>query len=828
MASQFSIKLSVSAADLIKSIKQTIDEINTGDKLRNKPLNISVSAAKLRESIRAAIDEINASDKLKSKPINITASESYLHKSLRNAIDNINASGALTNKPIKLSAKIDTKSLAQQIQAQIASTTDVWNQGKYTTVRDKLLELARASELTAQKFKELNNTDIDGIEEFKQELEDIGETDTARVVESIMHEVERLDEEADNTSNSVDDLTKSLEKLYETLDKIIGKQEKLADAFKKIRLGSSLSADEVYELVKEMPNILKYLEKTDDGYTISADNFNAISNENIDAEKDKLQKSITETKTQIALLSSLQKAALDVENTSGKDSNLVDHFIQLSDATEELRESLGIESMGQISKGLETLQESLKQDELHLDILTSAFDKSSANFYDDAKSKISEFNNELKTFDSAVKTLNEGNTLSYDEMVEIVELAPELQDFFDEMNGRYTIAADKITEWRKKSFDARNEYIQGLIEQAKAELQTAQDAKKAAEIVLNIQNKFGSVTEQLAAQIDLKAAEKKIKDILDVIEKYEALMGDIADSDDSGQKLTDELQNKIDYYKTILDAVSAVKDRYTEVLDNEIDALEESKDALKDANDERQRELDLIEARNNLENAKKRKVYVYTEGEGFKQVQDKKAVKEAEEKYRDAITDIQIAEIDKAIEEREKQKEALEQSVKDLLELEQNIQNSMAISQAMKALGLSDSSQLLNLPDDVKEGIINGLADATIQKDIEDNKENVEHIAVTLDNVLANLGSNKTMADLSPDILDDVKQVAYNNAVQGFVEAARDMADNMINNTTNVNNPTINQTNSIVINDATDPEKVGQAVGDYIKDMLTQYNNSLK
>lgn len=322
--------------------------------------------------------------------------------------------------------------------------------------------------------------------------------------------------------------------------------------------------------------------------------------------------------------------------------------------------------MGQISKGLETLQESLKQDELHLDVITSAFDKGIVDFYEESKSKISNLNKELQTFDNAVKTLNEGNTLSYDEMVEIVELAPELQDFFDEMDGRYTISADKLTEWREKSFAARNEYIQGLIEQAKAELQTAQDAKKAAEIVLNIQNKYGTATEQLAAQIDFDAAEKKIKDILDIIEKYEALMGDLTTTDNDSKELTDELQNKIDYYKTILDAVSIVKDRYTEVLDNEIDALEESKDALKDANDERQRELDLIEARNDLENARKRKVYVYTEGEGFKQVQDKAAVKEAEEKYRDVITDIQEAEIDKAIDEREKQKEALEDNVEDI------------------------------------------------------------------------------------------------------------------------------------------------------------------
>lgn len=71
MANQFSIKLSVSAANLLKSIKEVIDNINAGDKLKNKPLNISVSAAKLREGIRKTISEINASGKLNSTPIKL-------------------------------------------------------------------------------------------------------------------------------------------------------------------------------------------------------------------------------------------------------------------------------------------------------------------------------------------------------------------------------------------------------------------------------------------------------------------------------------------------------------------------------------------------------------------------------------------------------------------------------------------------------------------------------------------------------------------------------------------------------------------------------------
>ena len=87
----------------------------------------------------------------------------------------------------------------------------------------------------------------------------------------------------------------------------------------------------------------------------------------------------------------------------------------------------------------------------------------------------------------------------------------------------------------------------------------------------------------------------------------------------------------------MLEAVEIVTDR---VIDN----LEKEKDALKEKNDEQQRELDLLEAKNNLEKAKKQKVFVYKEGQGLVQVQDEAAVKEAKqyvEFYNGIIKDYQ-------------------------------------------------------------------------------------------------------------------------------------------------------------------------------------------
>ena len=144
----------------------------------------------------------------------------------------------------------------------------------------------------------------------------------------------------------------------------------------------------------------------------------------------------------------------------------------------------------------------------------------------------------------------------------------------------------------------------------------------------------------------------------------------------------------------------------------------------------------------------------------------------------------------------------------------------------MKAYGLTDPSQLLNLSDSIKEDIKGGLADAIVQKDIEDNKENVKHIAVTLDDVLANLGSDKKLSDLSPDILDNVKQAAYKSVVQDFVDTLKTSADNMVNNVSYNNSPTFNANFNIY--DAKDPQVIAETVRQELNNFLIEYNNNVK
>lgn len=94
-------------------------------------------------------------------------------------------------------------------------------------------------------------------------------------------------------------------------------------------------------------------------------------------------------------------------------------------------------------------------------------------------------------------------------------------------------------------------------------------------------------------------------------------------------------------------AIEKIKHQIT-VCENEIQAYEIEIDRLNDAVKSAKRTQDdlkddeLIEARKDLENAKKRKVWVYSDGGGFQQVQDESAVKKAQERveyYENLISD---------------------------------------------------------------------------------------------------------------------------------------------------------------------------------------------
>lgn len=325
---------------------------------------------------------------------------------------------------------------------------------------------------------------------------------------------------------------------------------------------------------------------------------------------------------------------------------------------------------------LETINDRLKELHNGLNLLDNlvldSFDKQKVLLegideqYKNIRNDIDDYNEKIKTVDEAIKTMNEDGLLSYDELNELLNIDSDLE--YEKIGDQYKVTIEALEELREESYETRKSYIEDVKARIEADKSAAEQEREeiknlgigggVAPQLAELGQEYNDLTEQVEAYTEALQKLDGLNQELTVTESKE---------NNEDKEFSEKLQNEIDYYKTIFDAVKIVREKYNDTLDKEKDGLEEIKDQMKESNDERQRELDLIEARNNLENAKKRKVWVYSEGRGFQQVQNQSAVKEAEEKYRDAITDTQEAEIDKKIKEIEDKQKQLEESTKETL-----------------------------------------------------------------------------------------------------------------------------------------------------------------
>lgn len=730
-------------------------------------------------------------------------------------------------------------------QRTVGDILDIYDDVEFSNVTSQLEELAKKGELTAEKFKSLTDADIKGIEALRKALEDAGFNDVDEIVRAIISRVEKANDETDKYGNTIYDLAETFDKLYDAIENVLDKQKQLAEAFKKTQLGASLTAEEIYELIKAMPALAKYVQNTADGFTILPEGFKTVSEENKSAVREQVQKEIETIRKNIELLKKKESFEQKFNQINQGMTGPMPSSAGLSAPDFKEYEEV-VKQCQNITQSVEELEEAEKSFTIFNDLLNESFNETKLaveginEVYNNVKSEISTYNGNIKTIDSAIEKLQSGAALSYDEMNSLVEISPELQDSFVQQEDGYYIVIDALEKLREESYKTRNDYIDDRIAEVKADIKAAEEAKKAYEDEISALMGAGSALinaahiETLEGNID--DLDEKLKNLYDTINKLKGWQGEILSGDNKKENdLADQLQNEIDKYTTILSAVELVKDKYSEAIDKEIGALEDSKDALKDANDERQRELDLIEARNNLENAKKRKVWVYTEDGGFQQVQDEGAVKKAEEEYKEAIANIQEAEIDKQIEVLEGQKEALEENTEALTKLEQNIRDAMTIEQAKALLGLSEDSDLLNLSEEEKQKIISGLTNALNQKDIEENKDktdsngNSTYAPITTDDILKSLGATITADDLKGEFLTDFKNGIYDSAVKAFTDSLEAYKNNavsssVVNNTNGgtVVSPTIN------IYDASDPDKIAKVVVDEMKNLFTQVGNSIK
>ena len=177
-------------------------------------------------------------------------------------------------------------------------------------------------------------------------------------------------------------------------------------------------------------------------------------------------------------------------------------------------------------------------------------------------------------------------------------------------------------------------------------------------------------------------------------------------------------QKFLEYLKTInytyakdLTALEKPTEYIKSQLESQISNLQEQKDALSQINDEREKELNLIKARQALEDARKEKRRVYRQGVGFVMESNEEAIAEAQKNLENLNVEKQQERIQAQIDALQLQKDILEalpnqaelEQTKKIWELwaaDKNVDGSLASvseSVSMMADAYSDATTTINM-----------------------------------------------------------------------------------------------------------------------------------
>lgn len=157
------------------------------------------------------------------------------------------------------------------------------------------------------------------------------------------------------------------------------------------------------------------------------------------------------------------------------------------------------------------------------------------------------------------------------------------------------------------------------------------------------------------------------------IKQYEDLNKELEEDLEYQTKLQSKIESAIGYATILvqdeIDALNERKQTISDGYDDQIKAIQEQKDALTESNDEIQRQIDLENAKYNLEKAIRNKITrIYRAGQGFVYEADQDAIRDAQQELDQQQFDNTIADFDKQIdtlnEDKEDDLELIDEEIK--------------------------------------------------------------------------------------------------------------------------------------------------------------------
>lgn len=287
--------------------------------------------------------------------------------------------------------------------------------------------------------------------------------------------------------------------------------------------------------------------------------------------------------------------------------------------------------------------ETKKAEEYRQAMLGSTYD------YEDYKEEINGVTKSVQTLSSAYEKLKKGEATDSD-LLSLFDEFPEL--------SAYANDTEKLAEEMEKL--ARSK-VNPLVESLDKLRKTVKDPDQTKQLngMITLLAKLGNLSagieettdalSKISASDYIKYDEANIQKIIDKLEKEKDTQGDILDSLKSQKE---ELEEIISDYEKTADVVGKFIDR-TEIepLNDRKAEIEEYYNAeiekLKEENAERDRNIELQEKQDALANARKTKVRVYSETQGWHYEDDVQAIQKAEKELSDLESEITIENLEK-------------------------------------------------------------------------------------------------------------------------------------------------------------------------------------
>lgn len=331
---------------------------------------------------------------------------------------------------------------------------------------------------------------------------------------------------------------------------------------------------------------------------------------------------------------------------------------------------------------------------------------------------LDKLNEKLATFNELLLAASENSLFSQENINKIVSQYPTLLKKIDEETGKISVSMDNVQE-NLVDILAGGESLRKVYAGF-----FSRDIATSAE-------KWDVFISSVREDIEKDSA---LDGFRDEIFKQTNYSGFLKVYEEHKDELESYNQSFIEYAKSlfstdVFDTRQEILTKYaTSTLETEISNLESIRDSLDEVNKQREKEIELIKAKETLENASKEKKRVYRAGVGFVYTTDQEAVKSAQEKVDELERQRDKDDIQYQIDSLQQQKEILEnikdnEQLKALQETAKDTLDALGVNGALVTAILSGSKEEFNAA--IKSGLDKEIGDKAtdVNNEIASEKE---------------------------------------------------------------------------------------------------------